>query len=243
MKNILILPVAACCLILSACGSPSSSSSKYTPADWHSRADSVPEPPMDGNALRAAFEQHKYEEAVHASADPEVLRKKLKKLNELRRNGSWVARYVKADSDNQDEIFAALGLSRQIHANYAKLQIQLEELDKSRGDAAMAKFRDLHVADVFDDRGQSVNRELLDELKVELFYSDRPPQIRSASGAGRYYSKLRPDLDPRTGYIGYVATLGKDFNLIMLKLDSGERIAVIYDKNVDSETYGPIAVF
>lgn len=127
-------------------------------------------------------------------------------------------------------------LQAKINKNMAMLNIDLEEYREARGNQALQLFRDMEKqfndlkgrTEGYDDDSivnslrQPANMAVIQQLKAYLFMSKMPPNINCNSGVGHWFKGLPPErigyIDPKSDCIGYAISLGKNHNLLILRV-------------------------
>ncbi|MCS7017777.1 MAG: hypothetical protein RMJ87_07780 [Cytophagales bacterium] len=127
-------------------------------------------------------------------------------------------------------------LQAKINKNMAILSVDLEEYREARGKQAMQVLKELEKQ--FNDlRGrtegysndsivkalrQPANMLAIQQLKNYIFMSNTLPNINCNSGVGQWLKGLPPertsDIDPKSDCIGYAVALGKNHNLLILRV-------------------------
>ncbi len=127
-------------------------------------------------------------------------------------------------------------LQAKINKNLGLLNIDLEEYREARGEQAVQLFRGIEKQ--FNDfaartKGYSddsirqslrepANMIVVQQLKAYLFMSKMQPNINCNSGVGHWFKGLPPDrvsdIDPKSDCIGYVISLGKNHNLLIMRV-------------------------
>ncbi len=204
--------------------------------------DSVPPAPMSHEELKTALSSKKYQRGE--LEEYEEMKRRLEELRDLRDKSAWLVKQQRWELDD-----AALKKSMEtafnIRKSYGILENEIREIEEAKGKAAMHKFRHLVVDNIYDVASRRVNRELLDELKTNLFFAKDAPQILCEGGVGRILGHLKGKIEGAQGCRGYISSLSNspEFNLIIMQLDDGTRLAVILDKNADSDSHGVLGVF
>jgi hypothetical protein len=204
--------------------------------------DSVAMPPMSVEELKTAFQPLRYE--ADRLRDYDEMKKRLADLEKLRNMGSWIVKRLVWEGAKDAEK-KAMRISYDIRKSCAILSNEVTILEENKGKSAMLKFKSLSLNDIYNEKTQQTNLELLNELKTNLFFSKQKPNIISQGGVGKLVNPdmLEKGIHPHAACKGYSTTLGADFNLMILRLSDGKTIAVISDKNADSKTFGTIRVF
>jgi hypothetical protein len=127
-------------------------------------------------------------------------------------------------------------LQAKINKNLGLLSVDLEEYREARGEQAVKLFRGMEKQ--FNDlagRGKGysddsivqalrepANMIVVQQLKAYLFMSKMPPNINCSSGVGNWFKGLPPDrmgdIDPKSDCVGYAVSLGKNHNLLILRV-------------------------
>lgn len=204
--------------------------------------DSVPPAPMSNAELKTALSEKKYRRGDLGKY--EAMKRRLEELRELRDKSAWLVKQQRWEL-NDAALKKSMQTAYQIRQSYSILENEIREIEEKRGKAAMHKFRHLVVDNIYDVKTRRVNREVLKELKENLFFSKEDPQILCQGGVGRILGDFVGKYDGAQGCRGYVSSLSNnpEFNLIIMELDDGTRLAVIIDKNADSGSTGALGVF
>ncbi|WP_448519392.1 hypothetical protein [Rhodoflexus sp.] len=127
-------------------------------------------------------------------------------------------------------------LQAKINRNMALLNIDLENYREARGNQALQLFHSMEkqfndlkgrTEGYSDDSIRNSLRErsnqiAIQQLKAYLFMSKMPPNINCKSGVGYWFKGLPPervaDIDPKSDCVGYVVSLGKNHNLLILRV-------------------------
>ncbi|MCS6966961.1 MAG: hypothetical protein RMJ44_09440 [Cytophagales bacterium] len=127
-------------------------------------------------------------------------------------------------------------LQKKINHNLALLNIDLEEYRRAKGNHALKLFRQMEKQ--FNDLAsrtqgysddsiraalrQPENMFVIQQLKAYLFLSDMPPNVNCRSGVGQWFKGLTAEqigeIDPKSDCLGYVMALGKNHNLLILRV-------------------------
>lgn len=127
-------------------------------------------------------------------------------------------------------------LQAKINKNLALLNIDLEDYREARGNQAVQLFRNMEkqfndlggrTAGYTDDSIRNSLREpsnlaVIQQLKAYLFMSKMQPNVNCKSGVGHWFKGLPPervaDIDPKSDCLGYAVSLGKNHNLLILRV-------------------------
>jgi len=127
-------------------------------------------------------------------------------------------------------------LQAKINKNLALLNVDLEEYREARGNQAIQLFREIEKqfndlagrtkgytdSSIRQSLRQPANMIVLQQLKTYLFMSKMQPNINCNSGVGHWFKGLPPertgDIDPKSDCLGYAISLGKNHNLLILRV-------------------------
>lgn len=178
----------------------------------------------------------------------EQLRKKQSTLHSIKMQLCCLVKFAKQDmgrnsaGDEMEDMRTHPTMKKygelqvKINKNLGLLNVDLEEYREARGEQAIQLFRD--VEKQFNDltgrtKGYSddsirqslrepANMVVVQQLKAYLFMSKMPPNINCNSGVGNWFKGLPTDrvgdIDPKSDCVGYAVSLGKNHNLLILRV-------------------------
>jgi hypothetical protein len=78
---------------------------------------------------------------------------------------------------------------------------------------------------------------MVNNLKESIFFSRQVPNVNCKGGVGNLLKGLPAsawgDLKATEGCVGYTVSLGRTYNLIIVKLTNGSTIAIVWDKTTE----------
>lgn len=133
-----------------------------------------------------------------------------------------------------------------IGKNWGMLNTDMQIMEEQRGGEAVketrrieAQFRNLEDSNALAYLEQPEIKQTINNLKENIFFSKMSPNVNCQGGVGNLLKGISAEalgnVAPTAGCVGYTISLGKTYNLIIVKLSTGQTIAIVWDKT--SEGY------
>jgi len=204
----------------------------------------VEPPPMSLEQLKSKALALRYNRGD--LTDYDAMKKRLADLDSLRSNATLYYTYTlkkSKEAGSDTELQDAMKTSTIIRQSHAILRNDMEDIEAEKGNNAWRVFVRLDIKDIYDPVSSKLNKELIKELKENIFFTKKPFDIVcEKGGVGQFLGNLSYTFDGKQPCKGYRVSLGTVFNLLILKLEDGKTIGVVVDKNIQHGSYGAIKI-
>jgi hypothetical protein len=175
-----------------------------------------------------------------------AMRGRLRDLDSLRLRACCLVVYLEREmvEPAHPEMQKRRKIQVTIGKNWGLLNTDLQIVEEERG-AEAAKdmrrlettFRSLADTTALAQLDQPETKQMVNNLKESIFFSRLSPNVNCKGGVGNLLKGLPAnawgDLKPTEGCVGYTVSLGRTYNLIIVKLTNGNTIAIIWDKTTE----------